>query len=184
MPIIGVNISPHQLQAPDFAVGLARRMAELELSPGTLAIELTESAWTVDSAETLEVIEDLRAAGFPMALDDFGAGYSSLSRLLDLSFDVIKVDGGMLVGVPGDSTAVKLLEAVFDLASACGTDIVAEGVETEAQLDFLFAHGISHAQGFQLGPPMRADEITPLLRRHLVAGAPPRRGTRTDTGRV
>ena len=111
----------------------------------------------MDSAETLEVIDDLRAAGFPMALDDFGAGYSSLSRLLDLGFDVIKVDGGMLVGVPGDPTAVKLLEAVFDLASACGTDVVAEGVETEAQLEFLLAHGISHAQGFLLGPPVRAD---------------------------
>ena len=114
-------------------------MAESRLSPSNLALELTESAWTVDSAETLKVIEDLRAAGFPMALDDFGAGYSSLSRLLDLGFDVIKVDGRMLVDVPGDSTAVKLLQAVFDLASACGTDIVAEGVETEAQLDFLIS---------------------------------------------
>jgi diguanylate cyclase (GGDEF)-like protein/PAS domain S-box-containing protein len=183
-PIIGINISPHQLLGPDFATGLARRVAGSELSPANLAIELTESAWTVDSAETLEVIEDLRAAGFPLALDDFGAGYSSLSRLLGLGFDVIKIDGRMLVDVPGDATAVKLLEAVFDLASACGTDIVAEGVETEAQLEFLIAHGISHAQGFALGPPMPADEITPLLRRRLVADAPPRRGTRTDTGRI
>ena len=182
VPIIGVNISPHQLLAPDFAVGLARRLAESELEPGNLALELTESAWSVDSAETLEVIEDLRAAGFPMALDDFGAGYSSLSRLLDLGFDVIKIDGGMLVDVPGDPTAVKLLEAVFDLASACGTDVIAEGVETEAQLEFLLDHGINHAQGFQLGPPVLAEEMTPLLHRHLVGAAPPRRGTRTDTG--
>ena len=65
VPIIGVNISPHQLLAPDFAVGLARRLAESELAPGNLAIELTESAWTVDSAETLEVIEDLRAGRLP-----------------------------------------------------------------------------------------------------------------------
>jgi diguanylate cyclase (GGDEF)-like protein/PAS domain S-box-containing protein len=184
VPIIGINISSHQLLAPDFAPGLARRLAESGLSPGNLAIELTESAWTVDSAETLEVIEDLRAAGFPAALDDFGAGYSSLSRLLDLGFDVVKVDGRMLVDVPGDSTAVKLLEAVFQLASACGTDIVAEGVETQAQLDFLIAHGISHAQGLHLGPPVPTVQTTPLLRRHLVPGAPPRRGARTDTGRV
>ena len=102
-PMIGVNISPHQLLAPDFAVGLARRVADSELVPANFAIELTESAWTVDSAETLEVIADLRSAGFPMALDDFGAGYSSLSRLLDLGFDVIKIDGGMLVDVPGDA---------------------------------------------------------------------------------
>jgi EAL domain-containing protein (putative c-di-GMP-specific phosphodiesterase class I) len=138
----------------------------------------------VDSTETLEVIQALRSAGFPMALDDFGAGYSSLSRLLDLAFDVIKVDGRVLRDVPGDSAAVKLLLAVFDLAAACGTDIVAEGVETEAQLEFLLAHGVSHAQGFALAEPVAADELTPLLRRHLASASPPRRGTRTDAGSV
>jgi diguanylate cyclase (GGDEF)-like protein/PAS domain S-box-containing protein len=183
-PIIGLNISPHQLLAPDFAVGLGRRVRESGLPAGNFSIELTESAWTVDSADRLEVIDDLRSAGFPMALDDFGAGYSSLSRLVDLGFDVIKVDRRMLVDVPGDPTAVKLIEAIFDLAAACGTDVVAEGVETEAQLEFLLAHGIAHAQGFHLSAPMRAEEITPLLRRHLVTGPPPRRGARNDTGRV
>jgi EAL domain-containing protein (putative c-di-GMP-specific phosphodiesterase class I) len=117
-----------------------------------------------------------------MALDDFGAGYSSLSRLPQLGFDVIKIDHRMLVDVPGDLTAVKLLKAAFDLALACGSDVVAEGVETEVQVEFLLAHGISHAQGLHLGAPMRLPEITALLRRRLVVGAPPRRGTRTDTG--
>ncbi len=184
VPIIGINISPHQLLAAGFATLVTRYVAECGLAPGNLALELTESAWTVDSAETLEVIEDLRSAGFPMALDDFGAGYSSLSRMLDLAFDVIKIDGRMLAGVPANPTAARLLEAVFELAAACGTDVVAEGVESEAQLDFLLAHGISHAQGLHLGAPMRADAMTPLLRRHLVPGDPPRRGRRTDTGRV
>jgi EAL domain-containing protein (putative c-di-GMP-specific phosphodiesterase class I) len=163
---------------------LARRVAESELSPAKIALELTESAWTLDSAEALEVIDDLRATGFTMVLDDFGAGYSSLSRLVDLGFDVLKIDGGMLAGVPGDDRAVKLVEAVFDLASACATGVVAEGVETEAQHDFLLAHGISLAQGFLLGAPMGAAEITALLQRHLVAPTPPRRGPRPDSGRV
>jgi EAL domain-containing protein (putative c-di-GMP-specific phosphodiesterase class I) len=183
-PMVGVNISPPQLLAPGFAAGLARRVAESELSPAKLALELTESAWTLDSAEALEVIEDLRAGGFTMVLDDFGAGYSSLSRLVDLGFDVLKIDGRMLGGVPGDDRAVKLVEAVFDLASACATGVVAEGLETEAQLEFLLAHGIPLAQGFLLGAPMGVAEITALLRRHLVAPTPPRRGPRPDTGRV
>jgi diguanylate cyclase (GGDEF)-like protein/PAS domain S-box-containing protein len=183
-PMVGVNISPPQLLAPGFAAGLARRVAESELSPAKIALELTESAWTLDSAEALEVIHDLRAAGFTMVLDDFGAGYSSLSRLVDLGFDVLKIDGGMLAGVPGEERAVKLVEAVFDLASACATGVVAEGVETEAQLDFLLAHGISLAQGFLLGAPMGAAEMTALLQRHLVAPTPPRRGPRPDSGRV
>jgi predicted signal transduction protein with EAL and GGDEF domain len=183
-PAVGINIAPHQLLVPDFAMRLAAQVGEAGLSPRNFVLELTESAWTVDSAETLAVIEDVRTAGFPMALDDFGAGYSSLSRLLDLGFDVIKVDGGMLRDVPGDVTAVNLLRAVFDVASACGTDIVAEGVETEAQLEFLLSHGISRAQGYLLGEPLPAAEMTPLLRRHLVTGPPPRRGRRTDSGRV
>jgi EAL domain-containing protein (putative c-di-GMP-specific phosphodiesterase class I) len=90
----------------------------------------------------------------------------------------------MLAGVPGDDRAVKLVEAVFDLASACATGVVAEGVETEAQLDFLLAHGISLAQGFLLGAPAGAAEITALLQRHLVAPMPPRRGRRPGTGGV
>jgi diguanylate cyclase (GGDEF)-like protein/PAS domain S-box-containing protein len=183
-PMVGVNVSPPQLLVPGFAAGLARRVAESELSPAKIALELTESAWTLDSAEALEVIDDLRATGFTMVLDDFGAGYSSLSRLVDLGFDVLKIDGGMLAGVPGDDRAVKLVEAVFDLASACATGVVAEGVETEAQHDFLLAHGISLAQGFLLGAPMGAAEITALLQRHLVAPTPPRRGPRPDSGRV
>ena len=183
-PLVGINIAPHQLLVPNFAMRLVAQVGEAGLSPHNFALELTESAWTVDSAETLKVIEDLRAAGFPMALDDFGAGYSSLSRLLDLGFDVIKVDGGMLRDVPGDVTAVNLLRAVFDVASACGTDIVAQGVETEAQLEFLLSHGIAHAQGYALGQPLPAAETTPLLRRHLVPAPPPRRGRRTDGGRV
>ncbi|HYZ80326.1 MAG TPA: EAL domain-containing protein [Solirubrobacteraceae bacterium] len=182
VPLIGINVSPHQLRAPDFATRLAAQVAAAGVSPGSIALELTESAWSVDSTETLEVIEDLRDAGFPMALDDFGAGYSSLSRLLDLTFDVIKVDGRLLAGVPGDATAVKLLLAVFDVGAACGTDIIAGGVQTEAQLEFLLAHGISHAQGSALGEPMQAEELTPLLHSHLVAGPPPRRGSRTDRG--
>jgi diguanylate cyclase (GGDEF)-like protein/PAS domain S-box-containing protein len=183
-PIIGINVSPHQLNAPEFAGRLSTLVHESGLSPGTLVLELTESAWAVDSSETLEIIDELRSAGFPMALDDFGAGYSSLSRLLDLAFDVIKVDGRLLDGVPSNATAVKLLRAVFHVAAACGTDLVAEGVETEAQLEFLTAHGISHAQGFALGEPLQAAELAPVLRRHLVADQPPRRGARQDTGRA
>jgi EAL domain-containing protein (putative c-di-GMP-specific phosphodiesterase class I) len=159
-------------------------VAESGVSPGNFALELTESAWTVDSAEALEVIDDLRATGLTMVLDDFGAGYSSLSRLVDLGFDVLKIDGGMLAGIPGDARAVKLVEAVFDLASACSTGVVAEGVDTEAQCDFLLAHGISLAQGLLLGAPVGAADMTALLQRELVAPTPPRRGPRSDGGGV
>jgi diguanylate cyclase (GGDEF)-like protein/PAS domain S-box-containing protein len=174
-PMIGINVSPRQLMAPGLAARLAEQVRALGLVPVNFAVELTESAWTVDSADALAVIEDLRAAGFTMALDDFGAGYSSLSRLGELGFDVMKVDGRMLADVPEEPMAVRLLEAVFDLAAACGTDVVAEGVETEPQVRFLVEHGILHAQGFALTAPLPAAELTPLLHRALVPAPPPRR---------
>lgn len=182
-PPLGVNVSPNQLLAPGFAAHFGNEVRAHGLAPVNFTVELTESAWTVDSADSLAVIGDLREAGFGLVLDDFGAGYSSLRRLPDLGFDVIKVDGLMLVCVPEDPVAVKLLEAVFEVAAACSAEIVAEGVETEQQLAFLRSHGISQAQGFHLASPMTADQLTPLLRRHLVPGPPRRRPSRSGGGR-
>ncbi|HZE04699.1 MAG TPA: EAL domain-containing protein [Solirubrobacteraceae bacterium] len=174
-PLLGLNVSPHQLLAPGFVGRWHRHLDRAGLSAAGFVIELTESAWTVDSADALAVIGDLRAAGATLALDDFGAGYSSLSRLLELGFDVIKVDGRLLRDVPGDPTAVRLLEAVFDLIAACRADVIAEGVETDAQVDFLTGHGITYAQGFGLGRPVPAVQATAALRQSLASGPPPRR---------
>jgi diguanylate cyclase (GGDEF)-like protein/PAS domain S-box-containing protein len=183
VPIIGINVSPHQLLAPEFVGRFLDQIRRRRLSPVDFAVELTESAWTVDSAETLEVIAQLRATGVSFALDDFGAGYSSLSGLVELDFDVIKVDGRMLVGVPDDPIAVRLLGAALEIATACDSEIIAEGVETPEQVEFLHAHGIARAQGFALGYPLPGGEMTALLREHLVARPPPRRPSRSDAER-
>ncbi len=174
-PLIGVNVSPHQLLSPGFVTRFAEHVGAAGLTAEAFIVELTESAWTVDSAEALGVIDDLRAAGATLVLDDFGAGYSSLSRLPELSFDAIKVDGRLLVGVPDDAAAVRRLEAVFGLIAACRADIIAEGVETDAQVDFLIAHGIGYGQGFGLARPAPSAELTEMLRQGLVRGSPPRR---------
>jgi EAL domain-containing protein (putative c-di-GMP-specific phosphodiesterase class I) len=153
------------------------------LSTANFVIELTESAWSVDSAEALDVVARLRAAGMWLALDNFGVGYTSLLRLRDLACDVIKVDRRMLVDVPTDPTAVKVLRAVFALAEACGAELIAEGIETEAQIAFLIEYGVTHAQGFQLAHPVPGPELTTLLKRHLVPEAPPRRVRSNGAGR-
>ena len=103
-----------------------------------------------------------------MAIDDFGAGYSSLSRLRDLPVDVIKVDRAFLQGVPASRQSVAIMTAIFDLAAACGSDVVAEGVETDAQYEFLVERGCQLAQGYALGRPAPAAETTALLRERLV----------------
>ena len=167
-PRLGVNISPHQLLARGFAARFTEQVRAHGLQFEDFMIELMESAWTVDAAETLQVIAELRAVGAWLAIDDFGAGYSSLSRLRELDFDVIKIDRGLMVGVPADRTAVAVLRAIVDLAQACGSSIVAEGVETEAQLNYLAANGIDQAQGFLFGHPMDAGELTPILTERLL----------------
>ena len=167
-PMVAINISSHQLLAPGFADRLRGQLRGCGLSPSSLALELTESAWTVDAAGALEVVDELRAIGFGVALDDFGAGYSSLSRLTGLAFDAIKIDGRLLHGVPEDPQAMRLFAAVVELAAVCGADIVAEGIETDAQLEVLLASGITHGQGYHLGGPMEATDATALLARSAV----------------
>ena len=175
VPLIGINVSSRQLLAPGFVTRFAQHVRGAGLSAENFALELTESAWMLDSGEAVGVIADLRAAGTTLVLDDFGAGYSSISRLRELGFDAIKVDGRLLAGVPGDADAVRLLEAVFGLIAACGSDVIAEGVETDEQVEFLTMHGVRYGQGFGLASPAPGPEVTEVLRRGLVPGTPPRR---------
>lgn len=167
-PQVGLNISHAQLLAPRFAERWLAAISDHDLEPRQLLVELTESAWTVDAEATLGVVTTLRAAGTSLAIDDFGAGYSSLTRLRELSFDVIKIDRRLLDAVPEDRTAHAVLRAIVELAGACGAELVAEGVESADQLAFVGATGIGLAQGYLFGPPRPAAEMTSLLRRRRV----------------
>lgn len=166
-PNIGYNVSPRQLRRPGFADGLTRRLHSHGLSPDRLIVELTESAWSVDAEDLLPRLAALRVEGLALAIDDFGAGYSSLWRLRELPVQIIKLDRALLRGVPADEKSREIVLAVLQLAAACGCDVVAEGVETREQLDLLTAAGCRFAQGFLLARPAPAAEITPLLRTQL-----------------
>jgi diguanylate cyclase (GGDEF)-like protein len=168
-PNIGVNISPRQLQRPNFAGDFADTVAAAGMDPRRVILELTESAWMLEASRTLSVLEQLTGAGFAVALDDFGAGYSSLSRLRRLPVGVIKIDRSFLVDLPSDPQAAAVVEAILALATACGCDVVCDGVETDAQLRFLCDRGCRLAQGHALGRPQPVAEITELMRTQLVA---------------
>jgi diguanylate cyclase (GGDEF)-like protein len=169
-PNIGVNISPRQLQRPSFAGDFAATVAATGLDPRRVILELTESAWMLEASRTLPALEQLTGAGFAVALDDFGAGYSSLSRLRRLPVAVIKIDRSFLVDLPDDPQAAAVVEAILALATACGCDVVCDGVETGAQLGFLCERGCRLAQGEALGEPQPVAEITELMRTRLIAG--------------
>ena len=162
-PNVGFNVSPRQLRRPDVARRFAEIVSAHGIEPGRFVLEITESAWSLDASRLLPVLGELRAAGFALAIDDFGAGYSSLWRLRELPVQIIKVDRAFLTGVPDEPQAAAVYSAILQLADACGCDVVAEGVEEAEQLDFLLASGCRIAQGYHFSRPVPAAEVTPLL---------------------
>jgi EAL domain-containing protein (putative c-di-GMP-specific phosphodiesterase class I) len=163
LPNTGVNVSPRQLRRSGFAGRVEAIVAEYGIDRSRFVLELTESAWSLEASRLLPVLHDLRARGFALAIDDFGAGYSSLWRLRELPVQIIKVDRAFLTGVPGDPDACAIYSAIMQLADTVHCDVVAEGVETAEHLEYLNELGCRIAQGFHLGRPLPAAEATATL---------------------
>jgi EAL domain-containing protein (putative c-di-GMP-specific phosphodiesterase class I) len=168
-PNVGFNVSPRQLRRPDVARRFAEVVGAHGIEPGRFVLEITESAWSLEASRLLPVLGELRAAGFALAIDDFGAGYSSLWRLRELPVQIIKVDRAFLAGVPEDPQGTAVYSAILRLADACGCDVVAEGVETAEHADFLIAGGCRIAQGYHFSRPVPGPEVTELLQASIAA---------------
>jgi diguanylate cyclase (GGDEF)-like protein len=162
-PNVGFNVSPRQLRRPDVAQRFAEIVSAHGIEPGRFVLEITESAWSLEASRLLPVLGELRAAGFALAIDDFGAGYSSLWRLRELPVQIIKVDRAFLGGVPEDPQGTAVYSAILQLADACGCDVVAEGVERPEHAAFLVANGCRIAQGFHFSRPVPGPDMTALL---------------------
>jgi diguanylate cyclase (GGDEF)-like protein len=171
-PNVGFNVSPRQLRRADVARRFSEVVSAHGIEPGRFVLEITESAWSLEASRLLPVLGELRAAGFALAIDDFGAGYSSLWRLRELPVQIIKVDRAFLAGVPHEQEATAVYSAILQLADACGCDVVAEGVEEAEHAEFLVAKGCRIAQGYHFSRPAPAAEITALLEASI---APDRR---------
>jgi diguanylate cyclase (GGDEF)-like protein/PAS domain S-box-containing protein len=163
-PHVSFNVSPRQLHRPDFGAELAARLEELQIDPGWLTMELTESATLREPERIGPILRELDEGGLRLAIDDFGAGWSSLSRLRLLPVHVLKIDRSFLREIPDDPEAGAIVDAVIALADALGMDTVAEGVETRVQALFLAAQGCRFAQGRYFGDPVPAAELTDALR--------------------
>jgi EAL domain-containing protein (putative c-di-GMP-specific phosphodiesterase class I) len=168
---VSVNVSPRQLLDESFVSYVLQTARTWGVKPTQLIIEITESAVLDYTGDARSRLEQLRAAGFRISIDDFGSGYSNLGQLLAVPFDIIKVDRSLLLtlsdmrdqrgGDPAEPCAI--MEAIVSIASILGAPVVCEGVETEIQLDSLRASGITHIQGFLTGRPSPADHFTSLL---------------------
>jgi PAS domain S-box-containing protein len=163
-PHVNFNVSPRQLHRPDFAAELTARLEELSIDPAWLTMELTESATLREPERIGPILRELNEGGLRLAIDDFGAGWSSLARLRLLPVHTLKIDRSFLREIPEDPEAGAIVDAVIALSDALGMDTVAEGVETRVQALFLAAQGCRLAQGRYFGDPVPAAELTEALR--------------------
>ncbi|WP_354697586.1 hypothetical protein DSM112329_03221 [Paraconexibacter sp. AEG42_29] len=164
-PTVHVNLSPRELRNPRFADRVATRLADHHIDPATVVMEITESTAMQDPGQVRPLLRDLHDTGVRIAIDDFGAGHSSLSRLVGLPVDMLKIDRSFLARVPADPASAAVLSAVVALAGALNLQAVAEGVETESQREQLVGLGCPLAQGFLLGRPGPAHTVRGQLQR-------------------
>jgi diguanylate cyclase (GGDEF)-like protein len=158
LTMLTVNLSPRELWHPALA-GRIRRLASQLGRPELLVIEVTEAALLMDVARAQSVLGECRRSGVRVAIDDFGIGYSSLSRLRSLPIDIVKLDRSFIDGAERDEGARHLLRTIVRLISGLDMVGIAEGIETERQLEIVFEEGFSLAQGFLFGPPVHPDRF-------------------------
>ena len=156
---IAVNVSPAQFEDPEIVAEVAALIADYRLDPALLELEITESLLMTDPGAMMSRVESLRALGVQISLDDFGAGYSNLSQLARLPAAVLKVDRSLVENLETSGRSRTILTATVKMAQALGHRIVAEGVETPRQLDFLRDIGCDEIQGYLIGKPMPADAV-------------------------
>jgi diguanylate cyclase (GGDEF)-like protein/PAS domain S-box-containing protein len=160
---VHVNVSPRQLRRNDFPATVRDALAAERLAPSALTLEITESAAMLDAERGTPVVQALHELGVRLAIDDFGAGHSSLSRLRDVPVEVLKIDQSFLRGVPDDAQAAAMTTAILELGAALRMITVVEGVTSEAQRRFLVEHGCPLAQGFHFSKPLDAEGATAAL---------------------
>ncbi len=166
---VAVNVSPEQLRRSDVASFVEKELEAQRVPPDCIEIEITESAMVEQSEAVQQQLERLRELGVRLAIDDFGAGYSSLAQLQRLDVDVIKLDRELVMPLQSGSDAEALCRAIVWMASALGLEVVAEGVETIEQLRVLTDVGCDELQGYLFSEPLSAEDFESLLRQPRMA---------------
>lgn len=163
-PFISVNVSARQMTDPAFAAVIEANLRETGMEPTALVLEVTESIVLEDTAAVLERVSELRELGVRIALDDYGTGYSSMSRLLAFPVDVLKIDRIFVTPASrGDPTARALIRSTVLLGDELDMTVIAEGIETPQEAGQMLACGCRYGQGYLLGRPVPA-EVFGVLR--------------------
>jgi EAL domain-containing protein (putative c-di-GMP-specific phosphodiesterase class I) len=160
---MAVNVSPTQFRRHDFVDMVVGVLDNSGLDPEYLEIELTESLIMEDIEEGLERLTDLKIRHIKLAIDDFGTGYSSLLYLKKFPFDRIKIAQEFVQDIPEDIEDMAIVEAIIGLSCSLDLEVIAEGVETSKQFNYLYASRCSEIQGYYFSPPQSADELTSFM---------------------
>jgi diguanylate cyclase len=160
---IAVNLSPVQFSRDDLAETIHAILLETGLSPKRLEVEVTESTIMSDRTRGLHILRKLKAMGISVAMDDFGTGYSSLATLHAFPFDKIKLDQSFVKRLPSDAAAAAIVRTVLALGQSLGIPVLAEGIETAAQWDFLAREGCAKGQGYLFAKPVGLTQLPAVI---------------------
>ena len=166
-----MNVSVDQLRTPGVVAKLRAALADAELPPAAVMLEITESLLLGDREPIWAELTELRELGLRVAIDDFGTGFSGLNYLHRLPADVLKIDRSFVTTMAGDRRQRLLVEGIIRLADTLGLEIIAEGVETEAVRGLLGGTGCRFAQGFLFARPLNAEDVAQWLTAHPAARA-------------
>ena len=160
---IAVNVSARQFQNPDFVDQVMAAIQRQSIQASRLKLELTESRLASDIDVTITKMSMLKNIGVTLSLDDFGKGFSALSYLKRMPLDQLKIDGGFIRDVLSDPNDAAIALTIISLAQSLGLNVIAEGVETQAQRDFLLRHGCDNYQGYLFSKPLPIDALQALI---------------------
>jgi diguanylate cyclase (GGDEF)-like protein/PAS domain S-box-containing protein len=164
---ISMNVSAKQFHQHDFVPQVKATIAHYDINPSLLKLELTESLLLADVDNTIAIMNELKEVGIRFELDDFGTGYSSLQYLKRLPLSQLKIDQSFVRDIATDSSDRAIVLTIITMANTLGLEVIAEGVETEEQRQYLIENGCMHFQGYLFGQPLPIEELQLLLRLNL-----------------
>jgi EAL domain-containing protein (putative c-di-GMP-specific phosphodiesterase class I) len=160
---IAVNVSPKQFRQPNFVQVVQDALTQSGLTPSSLELEITENIMIEDTPKFIETLQQLKKLGVKLSLDDFGTGYSSFSYLKDFPIDQLKIDRAFISAIEEDNANMSILKAIIFLGQSLGLRVVAEGVETQFQHDFLKSVGCDEVQGYFFSKPLPEQTFDNLI---------------------
>ncbi|MDD5580511.1 MAG: EAL domain-containing protein [Methylobacter sp.] len=166
IPHISINISPRQFHQADFVSVVTKIITGNHVNPVRILLEITEGVFLKSIDEAIDKVNALKQRGFLFSIDDFGTGYSSLTYLKRLPFDQLKIDQSFIRDVIDDPSNAAIVKAIIGMAEGLGLDLIAEGVETRRQLDFLSDYGCRYFQGYYFSKPLSSDQFEAYFINH------------------